>query len=310
MIKERVARAIPAMVILTMFVVLCTGCTDSSSYEKPYETGSSSSFSDSYDKENVIPFLQNDQGTATEPAESPSYLPEDHPLAPFDPVGADYSGICPITIARYDARNPELVHMMGDPNFIAQIPAGSEIPFLIDPGIYSRATCRGACGEDCPTDRCSPADDITIPFTYQGVSGLCVYRQVIACPSHQGCRDHDACYDYCTEQVKETDILGACHAVCNQRCYAEYGIDMCVRWADLPKIILSEQMGNTAGQTVDWARPPLYDASILYSASPTFEISLPTTAIPSYTPAGPNVPRGVYDDYTAGPTINLGKLAE
>jgi hypothetical protein len=296
MIKARVARAIPATVILILFVVLCTGCTGSPSYEKADQAGSSSPVSDSYDTMKVIPVRHNDQGPAYVPAESPAYV-------------SDF-GMCPVTIARYDARYPEQVRMTGDPGLLAQIPVGTEIPFLLDPGISSRATCRGACGEDCPTDRCSPADDISVPVTYQGISGSCVYRNVIACPSHQGCRDHDTCYDYCTEQVKETDIMGSCHDACNQQCYADYGLDMCVRWADVPKIILSEQLGTTVGQISDRANPPLYDDSILYSASPVFEVSLPETTMPSYTPAGPNVPHGVYDDNTVPPTISLGKLAQ
>lgn len=61
-----------------------------------------------------------------------------------------------------------------------------------DPGIASRAFCRGACGGDCPGN--------PIKVRRYNQSGDCYYKcsyDIWVCGTHRCCRDHDRCYDRC-----------------------------------------------------------------------------------------------------------------
>lgn len=113
-------------------------------------------------------------------------------------------------------------------------------PLMQNPEIASGAKCRGACGEDCPSDRCKSVPDVEIPVKDLGdTQAVCVYSSVIECPTHQGCRDHDACYDKCAEEghtvVFELSQGGPdeCHSACNQRCYDKWTNCQCYAWADV-----------------------------------------------------------------------------
>jgi antitoxin component YwqK of YwqJK toxin-antitoxin module len=110
-------------------------------------------------------------------------------------------------------------------------------PLMQNPEIASGAKCRGACGEDCPSDRCKSVPDVEIPVDDSGEL-VCVYRGVIECPTHQGCRDHDACYDKCAEEghtvvFKLPGGPDECHSACNQECYDKWGKCQCAAWADI-----------------------------------------------------------------------------
>jgi hypothetical protein len=141
-------------------------------------------------------------------------------------------------------------------------PIGGNAPQLRQTGLSTGAECRGACGMDCPAERCKPMDDWTIAVD----GGTCTYKDVVTCDSHQGCRDHDACYDYCSEKTGETSILfGSCHGVCNSRCYAEYGIFTCGKWAALPG-----SFASSLGWVQDSFTAPLTDKSLIFSDVPVF----------------------------------------
>jgi len=104
-------------------------------------------------------------------------------------------------------------------------------PMLADPGIPSGGKCRGTCGLDCA--RCESIDDIVVPIADYGDSQLvCVYPNAIECKTHQGCRDHDACYDRCTEQGNNS-VIDECHRNCDQSCFDRWGVGQCAAWADL-----------------------------------------------------------------------------
>lgn len=99
--------------------------------------------------------------------------------------------------------------------------------FPKDPGIPSGAKCRGACGPDCdycsePEDKveCEPVGDRHVYWTYPNY---------VECGSHQGCRDHDACYDWCAA-IGESTIWGPCHRVCDFECFCSYNAPQCVGW--------------------------------------------------------------------------------
>jgi hypothetical protein len=193
------------------------------------------------------------------------------PEPPYPVPSYSYDGPCPLRLSQYQVSmgNGFTYDLPYSPG-LANDQSGNP-PFIRVPGYSGRSACRGACGEDCPVGRCSSMGDITLPVTYQGVEGTCTYKNVVACPSHQGCRDHDACYDYCTEVKGETSITGSCHAVCNQRCFDEYGISMCVKWADIPS-----RISSTLGAAIDSSVLPEYDASITYSDRPEFSIPAST----------------------------------
>ncbi len=142
-------------------------------------------------------------------------------------------------------------------------PIGTDgAPNLIDPGIASGAQCRGACGEDCPSDRCDPVAHITIPiYDASGQQYNCVYNNVVRCLTHQGCQDHDACYDKCAEPISsggagETSIYGSCHQKCNSECFNKWGYAQCGAWSDL------------AGYVGDYWVNPDFGGYLLFSDPP------------------------------------------
>jgi hypothetical protein len=103
-------------------------------------------------------------------------------------------------------------------------------PDVRNPRIPGGALCRGACGYDCPIT-CQELGDRTIFVpTAAGDHYICTYRNVIECGSHQGCRDHDACYDCCAA-AGHTSILDLCHRACDCACLLAYGASNCVTWA-------------------------------------------------------------------------------
>jgi hypothetical protein len=138
-------------------------------------------------------------------------------------------------------------------------PIGTDgAPQLRQTGLSSGAECRGACGMDCPDSRCKPLGDW--PIKIEG--GTCTYKNMTECPAHKGCIDHDACYDYCTEKAGDNSVVfGHCHGLCNGRCYDEYGVVQCSKWADLP--VVSSVLGF-------FTDPPPMDVSLRFSDEPVF----------------------------------------
>jgi len=131
-------------------------------------------------------------------------------------------------------------------------------PQLRQTGLSSGAECRGACGMDCPDSRCTNLGDLQI----QVKEGTCTYKHVNVCLAHKGCIDHDACYDYCTEKAGDNSVVfGHCHGLCNGRCYDEYGVVQCSKWAALPGV------SSVLGFFTD---PPPMDVSLTFSDEPVF----------------------------------------
>jgi hypothetical protein len=109
---------------------------------------------------------------------------------------------------------------------------GGDAPLPINPLIPGGGLCRGACGRDCPPT-CKPAPDVTLCVSdFLGVCHYsCVYENVLDCPTHEGCRVHDACYDVCEEAGEPFGFpRGPCHAACDQDCFNTYGQLACFEW--------------------------------------------------------------------------------
>ena len=142
----------------------------------------------------------------------------------------------------------------------------SGAPELINPGLSSGALCRGACGIDCPSHRCDSIDDLVVVIN-KGTAdqGICTYTNVVMCNSHEGCVEHDDCYDYCTESQGETSMFGECHGFCNNECFDTYGYTNCALWADMPGSVI-----NGLGTLVDYTAGPTFDKYIFFSDAPTF----------------------------------------
>ncbi len=108
-----------------------------------------------------------------------------------------------------------------------------------DPGIVSGALCRGACGPDCDTCKNigDPCDGTTCEFVCEEQGGSHViwkYPNFMECPSADGCRDHDACYDWCADKAFERGplgvIFGPCHRMCDFECICDHSTPQCVNW--------------------------------------------------------------------------------
>lgn len=101
------------------------------------------------------------------------------------------------------------------------------------PAIGSGAKCRGACGPDC--DTCSPAEDLVHCEPRPAADGgeghdLWVYPNYQECDSHQGCRDHDACYDWCGSGGPGGLGPLLCRRLCDFECGCNYPPYQCVGW--------------------------------------------------------------------------------
>jgi hypothetical protein len=104
-------------------------------------------------------------------------------------------------------------------------------PYLEDPRITSRAKCRGVCGPDCASN-CKPQPDRYACTTNPDGSShsICLYKGVQTCGTHLGCRNHDACYDWCSDHGHDS-IYDDCHRWCDIGCLCDYGAAQCVAWA-------------------------------------------------------------------------------
>lgn len=157
-------------------------------------------------------------------------------------------------------------------------------PQLRNPELGSKALCRGACGPDCPAGRCTDQADIINLPSLDG-TGTCTYRHVTSCPTHQGCQEHDACYDWC-ESNGHTSMIDGCHLQCNQRCYDTYGRGTCTPWADIPG-----RVGSLGTTTSDWwVRPQYSPNNLLFSDPPVFIPARVTVTTVPVTSAVPDTP--------------------
>ncbi|WP_150494638.1 hypothetical protein [Streptomyces kanamyceticus] len=104
-------------------------------------------------------------------------------------------------------------------------------PHLMDPMIASGAKCRGVCGPDCAQScRAEPDEHRCVPDSTGLRHHICVYQGVQNCGTHRGCRDHDACYDWCSEKGHNS-LADGCHRWCDLGCVCDFGTLQCIGWA-------------------------------------------------------------------------------
>lgn len=101
------------------------------------------------------------------------------------------------------------------------------------PAIGSGAKCRGACGPDC--DTCSPPEEKVHCEPRPAADGgeghdLWIYPNYQECDSHLGCRDHDACYDWCGSGGPGGLGPLLCRRLCDFECACNYPPYQCVSW--------------------------------------------------------------------------------
>ncbi|WP_255990863.1 eCIS core domain-containing protein [Chitinolyticbacter albus] len=105
--------------------------------------------------------------------------------------------------------------------------------FPNNPGIPSGSQCRGACGPDCKT--CDEEVEHSECETLDGGARhrFWNYPFYHTCGTHAGCREHDACYDWCAG-FGEIGLLGVlfgpCHRICDLEAVCGYGAKTAVGW--------------------------------------------------------------------------------
>lgn len=150
---------------------------------------------------------------------------------PFDDLGLAiprgmFADDCPLCKVFYDLG---LMPSQNGAVWKRQTPwPGPLLAFPRDPGITSGALCRGACGPDC--DTCTPPEDriVCMPRP-DGTHQFWLYPNYQVCGSHEGCRQHDAGYDWCAD-FGEMKIWGPCHRLPDFECLCNYGAKTCVGW--------------------------------------------------------------------------------
>lgn len=197
-------------------------------------------------------------------------------------------------------------------------------PALINPGLSSGALCRDACGEDCPDERCELLVDSdgamqSLVITIQDPRGICTYSNVLECPTHEGCRIHDDCFDKCTA-IGMNSITDSCHMTCNKDCVSKYGLTNCVLWADAPTVLYKSQFTSAMGYIMDYSSGVDFSGYLFFSDPPVFTpvtktpTPTKTTPVPTTTPKTPvptTTPKTPVPTTTIPPTITVsGPTAE
>lgn len=138
----------------------------------------------------------------------------------------------------------------------------------VDPGLPSRAKCRGACGVDCPS-HCKPSKRTTCLSARDGcgqtMNVRCTY-EVLSCGSHPACVIHDGEYDDCARAAQQQGMDGAalarkcvsplrhpiavasdecrCWREADEKCRVGNNIKLCLQWA-LDSTLLPGPMPDT-----------------------------------------------------------------
>ncbi len=97
-----------------------------------------------------------------------------------------------------------------------------------DPGFASQAKCRGACGPDCMT--CTDVGDLYICEQAGDRHGWSVYPNAAHCPTHDACKEHDGCYDWCGSGGPSGLGPFACRRMCDLECACNNPVSSCVGW--------------------------------------------------------------------------------
>ena len=173
-------------------------------------------------------------GAVTTGVELPPWLaPQMLPGAPLGVAGGGLDAVCLAMRLAGQLPAQKGVGWKGHPRPTRPTPCNSYpgAPYQDDPRLVSGAKCRGVCGADCARN-CKPEPDrygcATNP---DGRShSICLHRGVQTCGSHDGCRHHDACYDWCADHGSGS-VADSCHRWCDLGCLCDYGVQQCATWA-------------------------------------------------------------------------------
>ena len=100
-----------------------------------------------------------------------------------------------------------------------------------NPHITGGAECRGACGPGCEPPLVTEKEKYVCETLPDGKHRFWLYRNYSENGTHQGCRDHDGCYDYCEAvAVKHPLINIPCHRWCDIEAMCNYGLVTSVGW--------------------------------------------------------------------------------
>jgi hypothetical protein len=147
-----------------------------------------------------------------------------------------------------------------------------------DPHIKSGALCRGACGPDCDTCR-HEKEHRVCEETGDGCHMWWVYPNYETCGSHGGCRNHDACYDWCVDEYNEKGkmgiILGPCHRLCDLECICNYNTPQCVGWIGGGKPHDGEMVFSEAPRKEPGCRGPCPTLTKTAGGAPQQRLCLP-----------------------------------
>ncbi|MGM9475507.1 eCIS core domain-containing protein [Pedobacter sp. GSP4] len=108
--------------------------------------------------------------------------------------------------------------------------AGPIAVYKDNPGIASGALCRGACGVNCDTCKMIPVHPVLDPAT--GI--VWEYHNFQDCNTHEGCRQHDAGFDWAADAKGETGrwaMILPWHMAANIECGCNNLAGNCPAWA-------------------------------------------------------------------------------
>ena len=111
---------------------------------------------------------------------------------------------------------------------------GSRLPgplevYQKNPGIPSGSECRGACGPNC--DTCHPT--LLYRYTDPVTGDIWEYTNYQDCNSNEGCREHDAAFDWAADVHGETGrwaIILPWHMAANIECTCNNLVGNCIAW--------------------------------------------------------------------------------
>jgi hypothetical protein len=115
-----------------------------------------------------------------------------------------------------------------DPGAIPPWPGPLPDVFPRTPGIASGSLCRGACGPNCRMCEHLGPKAICIPEEGNRHSWI-VYPEFEDCATHDGCRQHDACYDWCSVGASAFDAF-LCRRLCDLECMCAHSPGQCFGW--------------------------------------------------------------------------------
>jgi hypothetical protein len=114
---------------------------------------------------------------------------------------------------------------------------GGPLPdiYARDPRFPSGGLCRGTCGVDCPPDpTCETPYDKPVCENVGDRHVWHTYVNYARCGTHQGCRDHDACYDYAAREPIwgfGGILIGPMYRACDLEALCTYSFQQAVTWA-------------------------------------------------------------------------------